>query len=222
MLYIMQVLTGKEAPVMHMMDAQLLKTGEQIFSPTFERKKRIHGKDQIILSRMFPGYLFIETSDATNLFIRIQLVKDKHFLETLTKLLRNDDFMLPVSKEEADSLYSLLQISDTIHDIEKGISISAVHHSEDSKKTVLSQNVNGPEYDESDTFDVGHPITTYTMSMSHGVIRKGKLTVVTGSLVGKETNIIRVNRHKKLAILSIKLLGRNIEMKAGLEITEKD
>ena len=60
------------------------------------------------------------------------------------------------------------------------------------------------------------------MSMSHGVIRKGKLTVVTGSLVGKETNIIRVNRHKKLAILSIKLLGRNIEMKAGLEITEKD
>ena len=172
MLYVMQVLTGNETMVMQMLTSFLLRADEEVFSPTYEREKRIHGKTQLISSRMFPGYLFIHSTDVMNLFVRIHLVKDRHFMQTLTKLLRTDTVFSPISKKEEHDLYALLGEEEL-------------------------------------------PVTknSHNMAMSRGIIRDGKVIILSGPLVGKEDSIIRVDRHKKLAILSIHLMGRELEFK---------
>lgn len=57
--------------------------------------------------------------------------------------------------------------------------------------------------------------------MSYGRIRDGKLTITRGPLTGREGDIIRIDRHKKTAVLSMPFLGRDVQVRLGLEITEK-
>lgn len=91
MLYVMQVLSGEESKVQHMLEAFVLEDGEEIFSPTCEREYRSHGEIKEIIRKLFPGYLFIKTVSPLDLHLRLYEVKTKHFIETLTKLLRSDD-----------------------------------------------------------------------------------------------------------------------------------
>ena len=59
------------------------------------------------------------------------------------------------------------------------------------------------------------------LSMSKGVIRKGKLQVLEGPLQGREKLIRKVDRHKRIAFLTVEGVGDEVCLKAGLEITEK-
>lgn len=59
------------------------------------------------------------------------------------------------------------------------------------------------------------------LSMSKGVIRKGKLQVLEGPLQGREKLIRKVDRHKRIAFLTVEGVGDEMCLQAGLEITEK-
>lgn len=59
------------------------------------------------------------------------------------------------------------------------------------------------------------------MAMSTGVIRQGITYVTQGPLKGKEQLISKIDRHKRLAFLKVPGEGKEMEMKAGLEIKEK-
>lgn len=57
--------------------------------------------------------------------------------------------------------------------------------------------------------------------MSYGKITDGKLQIMSGPLKGKEGDIIRIDRHKKVAILRIPFLGTDAKVQLGLEVAEK-
>ena len=59
------------------------------------------------------------------------------------------------------------------------------------------------------------------LSMSKGMIRKGKLQVLEGPLQGREKLIRKVDRHKRIAFLTVEGVGDEMCLQAGLEITEK-
>ena len=172
MLYVMQVLSGEESKVQHMLEAFVLEDGEEIFSPTCEREYRSHGEIKEIIRKLFPGYLFIKTVSPLDLHLRLYEVKTKHFIETLTKLLRSDDLFLPLTTDEEHTVLSLLDTE---------------HH----------------------------------MGMSRGVIHDGTLHIFSGPLVGKEAAITKIDRHKRIAILRVRLCGRDVSLQSGLEIIEK-
>ena len=57
--------------------------------------------------------------------------------------------------------------------------------------------------------------------MSEGVIEGGTIKVLSGPLMGYEGSIQKIDRHKRLAYVEIKMLGRTTVVKLGLEIVSK-
>lgn len=172
MMYVMQVLTGKEEFVSGCVTGWLLQEGEEAYSPTCEREIMLRGEPAKATARLFPGYIFIQSEKVIDLYVRLRAVKDRHFLQTLTKVLRTDDYFTPMAEEEEKAFLSLF----------------------------------GGEH---------------SIGVSRGVIRDGKLIVTEGPLMGQEDNIIKINRHKRIAILQLRILGKFITIKVGLEVTEK-
>ena len=60
------------------------------------------------------------------------------------------------------------------------------------------------------------------MDFSEGYIQGEKVIVTKGPLKGMESKISRIDRHKRLAWLTVELFGRTVELQAGLEIVRKE
>lgn len=56
---------------------------------------------------------------------------------------------------------------------------------------------------------------------SIGRIDKGKLNILSGPLVGKEADVVRVNRRKRQATIRMTVMGREKEVNLELEIISK-
>lgn len=63
--------------------------------------------------------------------------------------------------------------------------------------------------------------TEHIIKMSYGTSCDGSIRVSSGPLQDLESFIVYVNRHKRIAKLNIKWLGKKKEIKVGLEITAK-
>lgn len=62
---------------------------------------------------------------------------------------------------------------------------------------------------------------THVVEMSEGIIEGDRVLVTRGPLRGHEADIVRIDRHKRLAVLEIRMLGRLKQVKVGLEIVMK-
>ncbi len=60
------------------------------------------------------------------------------------------------------------------------------------------------------------------MKFSEGYIQGDSVTVISGPLKGLEGKISRIDRHKRLAWLTVELFGRTVELQVGLEIVRKE
>ena len=61
----------------------------------------------------------------------------------------------------------------------------------------------------------------HVISVSEGVIENGNLKISKGPLVGIESGIKRIDRHKRIAMLKVPFLKETREVRVGLEITRK-
>jgi transcriptional antiterminator NusG len=61
----------------------------------------------------------------------------------------------------------------------------------------------------------------YCIEMSRGFIEGDKIIIIDGPLLGFESYIKKINRHKMEAIIAIKLMGDVREIKVGLETVKK-
>ena len=61
----------------------------------------------------------------------------------------------------------------------------------------------------------------HVVEMSEGVIEGDRVIVTQGPLKGREAWIIKVDRHKRLAWLDMRMFGRTKSIKVGLEIVSK-
>ncbi len=59
------------------------------------------------------------------------------------------------------------------------------------------------------------------IGMSYGVIRNGELQICDGVLMGLESRVRKIDRHKRKGFITISLHGRETMADIGLEITEK-
>ena len=60
------------------------------------------------------------------------------------------------------------------------------------------------------------------MNFSEGYLKGDKIIVIDGPLKGMESSISRIDRHKRLAWLSMEIMGQHREIAVGLEIIRKE
>ena len=59
------------------------------------------------------------------------------------------------------------------------------------------------------------------IEMSKGIIVNGKLKIISGPLMGKESTIKKIDRHKRKAWVSVNLFGKERLIVVGLEVFQK-
>lgn len=94
MWYVIQVYTGQEMEIAQQCRDRVIEEDEDVFVPLAERQTRIHGEQQIIRTRLFPGYVFIETGQIEDFHFRLKRI------EAMTKVLKTGETMTPLHEEE--------------------------------------------------------------------------------------------------------------------------
>ena len=107
MIYVMQVLTGKEEYVIYFLKKWFLTDEDKAFSPDCELEKKFRGDVSYVTRRLMPGYVFIQTDDPINLYTRLDIAKEHHFFQTMTKFLRSEQVVMPLQDKEEHLLLSL-------------------------------------------------------------------------------------------------------------------
>ena len=65
-------------------------------------------------------------------------------------------------------------------------------------------------------------VETHVVEMSEGIITESDRVLVTkGPLRGHEGQIVRIDRHRRIAELEVHMFGRTKRIKVGLEIVRK-
>ena len=60
-----------------------------------------------------------------------------------------------------------------------------------------------------------------TVSLSKGEIINGKVSIIEGPLMGYESEIKKIDRHNRRAILHVEINGNIVEVNVSLEIVKK-
>lgn len=166
MWYVMQVCTGQEMEIARQCRSFVAMDDEDVFVPLTERQTKVHGKWTLVKVRLFPGYVFIDTAQIADFFLRLRKIKAR------AKVLDVDGVLTAISREEEDYLSKLC----------------------------------GAEH-----------VARY----SEGYVEGDILVVSSGALKGCEAKVKKILRHKRLAVLEMKLLGRSVEVTLGLGVVEK-
>lgn len=61
----------------------------------------------------------------------------------------------------------------------------------------------------------------HNVKLSKGEILDGEVIITEGPLKGYESNIIRIDRHKRRAVLNVKMNNREMQVNVSLEIVKK-
>lgn len=101
MWYVIQVYTGKELEIAQQCRDRVVAEGEDVFVPLAERWTKIRGERTLITSRLFPGYVFIETDRIEDFYKRLNRIY------AMTKVLRTGEEMTPIHPEEEEYLKQL-------------------------------------------------------------------------------------------------------------------
>lgn len=101
MWYVIQVYTGRELEIAQQCRDRVIEDGEDVFVPLAERWTKVRGERTLITSRLFPGYVFIETGRIEDFYKRLNRIY------AMTKVLRIGEEMTPLHPEEEEYLRRL-------------------------------------------------------------------------------------------------------------------
>ena len=62
---------------------------------------------------------------------------------------------------------------------------------------------------------------SHVLKMSEGIIVGDEVRILKGPLQGFEANVVKIDRHKRIAFIRLNILGREKTVKVGLEIVQK-
>lgn len=111
MWYVMQVMSGKELQTILMMERGI-SCGilENCFVPVCRMKKKYQGRWQEITEKLFPGYVFLISSEPQSLYRELKQIP------ALTKLLGNcEQYFTPLSKKDERFLMKLQNMQTISH-----------------------------------------------------------------------------------------------------------
>lgn len=101
MWYVIQVYTGQELDIAGQCRDRVIEEGEEAFIPLVERMTKVQGEWVQVKTRLFPGYVFIETDRPWDLYMRLKKIK------AMTKLLKTGEEITPLYGEEEEYLKKL-------------------------------------------------------------------------------------------------------------------
>lgn len=101
MWYVIQVYTGREAEMAQKCRERVVRAGEEIFIPLAQRQTKIRGERTMIETKLFPGYIFIETEQIEDFRLRLKRI------EGMAKLLQTGDDITPLEPQEEEYLKKL-------------------------------------------------------------------------------------------------------------------
>lgn len=139
---------------------------EDAFQFSYERMKKYLGAWHVDTYRMFPNYVFLQSSEPLQLSMELKQYRE------IVDVLEGDGLLLPVRPEE-EAMIRLL---------------CGEHHH---------------------------------MGLSRGIIRDGTIRVIEGPLAGKESLIRKIDLHKRIAILNLRLNAQERDIWAGIDILKK-
>lgn len=167
MWYAVQVRTGREENIIQysklLVDRQVLT---ECFLPKYEQKKKYRGEWHIEHKLLFPGYLFMISDTPDELYQALKNIPD------LTKVLRDDDYLIPIKEEEKAFL---------------------LHFGKEE----------------------------HVVEMSYGYMEGEKVTITEGPMKDFDGKIIKIDRHKRTAVIEVEFFDRKMEVKVGLEVVRK-
>ncbi len=101
MWYVMQVRTGSEENIQLQCQRNISSNiMRDCFIPYYEEKRNIQGEWKIQRKILFPGYVFLDSMELTQLYMDLKQVSG------LTKLLKTGDEVIPLTEEEVGFLQS--------------------------------------------------------------------------------------------------------------------
>lgn len=101
MWYVIQVYTGQEEKIVQQCREKVMYAREEVFIPLVERMTKVRGEWKPVKTRLFPGYVFIETDIPEDLYMRLKKIK------LMTKLLKTGEEITPLYYEEEVYLQGL-------------------------------------------------------------------------------------------------------------------
>lgn len=101
MWYVIQVYTGHEMEIAQKCRNRIIMEDEDVFVPLAERQTKIRGEWQVIKTKLFPGYVFVETERPRDLYMRLKEIK------VMTRLLMTGEEITPLYREEEEYLRNL-------------------------------------------------------------------------------------------------------------------
>jgi transcriptional antiterminator NusG len=94
MWYVIQVYTGREMEIAKQCRERVAEADEEVFVPLAERQTKVRGERILIRTRLFPGYIFLETTRIEEFYERLKK------LDAMTKILKTGEFLTPLHEEE--------------------------------------------------------------------------------------------------------------------------
>ncbi len=94
MWYVMQVHTGAEMEICGQCRSRVMEEGEDVFVMLAERMTKIRGEWSLTMSRLFPGYFFVETNRIRDFYERLGRIGQT------ARILRTGEEMTPLYPEE--------------------------------------------------------------------------------------------------------------------------
>ena len=101
MWYVIQVYTGRETEIAKQCRERVMEEEEDIFIPLVERMTKVGVEMTMVKTRLFPGYVFIETDRPEDMYLRLKKIK------AMTKLLKTGEEITPLYPEEEAYLKKL-------------------------------------------------------------------------------------------------------------------
>lgn len=178
MWYVIQTETGKEEEILLLMRNMIpKKLCRHCFLIWAEWPRRAGGQWNIVKKNMFPGYIFAETEEPEELFQRLKKVPG------LTKLLGGDRCeFIPLGAEE-ERFFCM--IGEKGGNCTRENRVAKCGAGTDKRKR-------------------------YCLSVRPSTVRvdeEGKLEILNGALQAFKEEIVRVNLHKRYAVVRVRMLG---------------
>lgn len=101
MWYVIQVFTGREMEIAKQCRKRVAAEYENVFVLLAERQTKIRGQRKLIRTRLFPGYVFIETEAIEDFYKRLKRIP------AMTKILKTGEYMTPLHRDEEAYLRQL-------------------------------------------------------------------------------------------------------------------
>lgn len=165
--YVLYCKAGQEDTLIHSCKQHLSgRALEDAFQFSYERMKKYLGAWHVDTYRMFPNYVFLQSSDPEQLSMELEQYRE------IVDVLEGDGLLLPVRPDE-EAMIRLL---------------CGEHHH---------------------------------MGLSRGIMRDGTIRVIEGPLAGRESLIRKIDLHKRIVILNLRLNAEEKDIWAGIDISKK-